>query len=117
MPIKLGAMGLIAATLGGCASTLNIDPITAPRKFQFLRCEDIAKAIVTAQKRQKELRDLADRAGDGVGGSTVSVLVYAPELQSIQSELGQMREMAGEKRCSDEVLRAAVPKTESAPPR
>ena len=71
---------------------------------------------MTAQKRQKELRDLADRAGDGVGGSTVSVLVYAPELQSIQSELGQMREMAGEKRCSDDVLKA-VPKTEAAPPR
>ncbi len=117
MPIKLGAMGLIAATLGGCASTLNIDPITAPRKFQFLRCEDIAKAIVTAQKRQKELRDLMGRAGDGVGGSTVNVLVYAPDLRSVQSELRQMREMAGEKRCSDEVLRAAVPKTESAPPR
>jgi hypothetical protein len=44
------------------------------------------------------------------------VLVYAPDLRSVQSELSQMREMAGEKRCSDEVLKA-VPKTESAPPR
>jgi hypothetical protein len=116
MRIRLGATGLIAATLAGCASTFNIDPITAPRKFQFLRCEDIAKSMATAQKRERELRDLMGRAGDGVGGSTVNVLVYAPDLRSVQSELSQMREMAGEKRCSDEVLKA-VPKTESAPPR
>jgi hypothetical protein len=117
MRIKLGAVGLIAAALAGCASSsFNIDPITAPRKFQFLRCDDIAKAITAAEKRDKELRDLMDRSGDGVGGSTVNVLVYGPDLQSVQSELRQMREMAGEKRCSDEVLKAA-PKTERAPPR
>jgi len=109
-------MGLIAATLGGCASTFNIDPLTAPRKFQFLRCEDIAKALVVSQKRDKELRDLMDRAGDGVGGSTVNVLVYGPDLQTVQSDLRQLREMAGEKRCSDEVVKA-VPKADAAPPR
>jgi hypothetical protein len=117
MRIKLGAVGLIAAALAGCASSsFSIDPITAPRKFQFLRCEDIAKSIATAQSRDKELRRLMDRAGDGVGGSTVNVLVYGPDLQSVQSELRQMREMAGEKRCSDEVLRGA-PKAEPASPR
>ena len=118
MRIKLGAIGLIGAALGGCASTMNIigDPFAQPAKFQYLRCEDIAKSIATSQKRDKELRDLMDRAGGGVGGSTANMLVYAPDLRQVEGDLRQLREAAGEKRCSDEVLKGA-PKAEVAPPR
>jgi hypothetical protein len=117
MRIKLGAMGLVATALAGCASSsFSIDPITAPQKFQFLRCEDIAKQIAAGQARDKELRALMDKAGDGVGGSAVNVLVYGPDLQITQSELRQLYETAGEKRCSDDALKVA-PKTESPPRR
>jgi hypothetical protein len=117
MRIKLGALGLAATALAGCASSsFSIDPITAPQKFQFLRCEDIAKQIAAGQARDKELRALMDKAGDGVGGTAVNALVYAPDLQITQSELRQLHETAGEKRCSDESLKVA-PKTEGPPRR
>jgi hypothetical protein len=104
---KLGAAGLLAATLGGCATSLNVDPFVAPAKFQFLRCEDIAKRLVATQTREQELRTLMDRAETDFGGPAVNMLVYQPDLQTVQSELRQLRDAAVEKQCPDEARKAA----------
>jgi hypothetical protein len=104
---KLGAAGLLAATLGGCATSLNVDPFVAPAKFQFLRCEDIAKRLVATQTREHELRTLMDRAETDFGGPAVNMLVYQPDLQTVQSELRQLRDAAVEKRCPDEARKVA----------
>lgn len=102
MRIKLGAAALLAATLGGCATSFNVDPFVAPAKFQFLRCEDIATRLVATQTREQELRTLMDRAETDFGGPAVNMLVYQPDLQTVQSELRQLRDAAVEKRCPDE---------------
>jgi hypothetical protein len=104
---KLGAAALLGATLGGCATSFNVDPFVAPAKFQFLRCEDIAKRLVATQGREQELRTLMDRAETGFGGPAVNMLVYQPDLQTVQSELRQLRDAAVEKRCPDEARKAA----------
>ena len=79
----------------------------APAKFQFLRCEDIAKRLAATQTREQELLTLMERANTGAGGTAVNMLVYGPDLQTVQSELRQLRESAVEKRCADEVRKAA----------
>lgn len=91
----------IAICLGGCSSTLNMvgDPYVAPQKFQFLRCQDIAKRLVTTQQREQELRTLMDRSSAGTGGSTINLFVYQPEYQSVTSELQQLKDAAAEKNC------------------
>jgi hypothetical protein len=108
MRMKLGTAALWAASLGGCATSLNVvgDPFVAPAKFQFLRCEDIAKRLVGTQAREKELRGLMDRASTDTGGSAVNMLVYQPDYQTVQSELRQLREAAVEKQCPDEARKA-----------
>ena len=104
MRTKLGtAAALLVASLGGCTTSLNIigDPFMAPAKFQFLRCEDLAKRLVAAQAREQELRGLMDRASAGTGGSAVNMLVYQPDYQTVQSELRQLHEAAAERQCND----------------
>ncbi len=105
------AASLVVASLGGCASSVNLvgDPFVAPAKFQFLRCEDIAKRLVASGAREKELHTLMDRASAGTGGSTVNIFVYQPEYQTVQSELRQLHEAAVEKQCPD------PPKTDAKP--
>jgi hypothetical protein len=94
---------LLAASLGGCASSFNVgDPFVAPAKFQFLRCEDIAKRLVSTKAREQELRTLMDRSSSGTGGSTVNILVYQPDYQTVQSELQQLHEEAVAKQCPPE---------------
>jgi hypothetical protein len=124
MRIKLGTMALLAVLLGGCSTSLNVvgDPFVAPAKFQFLRCEDIAKRLVATEARERELRGLMDRASTDTGGSAVNLLVYQPDYQTVQSELRQLREAAVEKQCPDEPRKAdearkTGPKVDIAKPR
>jgi hypothetical protein len=108
MRMKLGTVALLAVSLGGCSTSLNVvgDPFVAPAKFQFLRCEDIAKRLVATEVRERELRGLMDRASTDTGGSAVNLLVYQPDYQTVQSELRQLREAAVEKQCPDEPRKA-----------
>ena len=118
MRMDLGIAALLAASLGGCSTSLNIigDPFVAPAKFQFLRCEDIAKRLVATQAREQELRALMDRASTGTGGSTVNALVYQPDYQQVQSELRQLHEAAIEKQCPAETQKAET-KADAGKPR
>jgi hypothetical protein len=114
MRTKLGtAAALLVASLGGCTTSLNIigDPFTAPAKFQYLRCEDIAKRLVATQAREQELRGLMDRASAGTGGPAVNMLVYQPDYRAVRSELRQLHEAALEKQCPGET--GADPKAEA----
>jgi hypothetical protein len=118
MRIKLGAAVLIAAALGGCATAVNLvgDPFMQSAKFRYLRCDDIAKRLVTAQAREQELHGLMDRASSGVGGTAVNVMVYGPDLRAVESELRELHQTEGEKRCADEAIKAP-PKPAVALPR
>jgi hypothetical protein len=100
-------VGLLLGFLGGCTSSVNFigDPFVAPRKFQYLRCQDIAKRLVDTQKREQELRTLMDRSAAGTGGSTVNMFVYEPEYQSVTSELQQLKEATVEKNCKPEPVK------------
>ena len=108
MRMKFGTAALLAASLGGCSTSLNVvgDPFVAPAKFQFLRCEDIAKRLVATEARERELRGLMDRASTDTGGSAVNMLVYQPDYQTVQSELRQLHEAAVEKQCPDDSRKA-----------
>jgi hypothetical protein len=104
VPTSIAIAISIAISLGGCASTVNIvgDPFVQPEKFHFLRCEDIAKRLVSTRAREQELRTLMDRAAAGAGGSAVNLVVYQPEYQTVTSELQQLRAAAAEKNCPPE---------------
>jgi hypothetical protein len=109
MPLKPG-VALLAVMLGGCASALDTygDPFVQPGKFNFLRCQDIAERVATAEKREQELRSLMSRADSGVGGGAVNLFVYKPDLQGVQADLRLLRKTAGEKRCDSTPTAAAA---------
>src|SRR5258706_14383578 len=109
MRMKLGTAALLAVSLGGCSTSLNVvgDPFVAPAKFQFLRCEDIAKRRVATEAREHELRGLMDRASTDTGGSARNMLVYQPGHQKEQSEIRQLPETAREKQSPDGARTAA----------
>jgi hypothetical protein len=102
--VAVSIAGLIVASLGGCTSTVSMvsDPFVAPRKFQYLRCEDITKRVVDTSNREQELRTLMDRSSAGAGGSTVNLFVYQPEYQQVTSELRQLKEAQADKQCPPE---------------
>ncbi len=108
MRSTLGATMIVAAALpavlGGCSSMSNSlgDPFVQPGKYQYLRCEDIRKRLVTSESKAAELRGLMARADSSV----VNTIIYQPELQEAEADVRQLRQTAGEKRCSDDVINA-----------
>jgi hypothetical protein len=115
MRLTCCAVILAAAALGGCATAYETvgDPYVSPGKFNFLRCEVIAKRLADAETRDQELRTLMDRATNSVGGGAVNLFVYSPDREGVEAELRLLRRTAGEKRCGDTVTKA--PKAEIAP--
>ena len=116
MRIKPCAAVLVAAALCGCSTISDNlgDPFISPGKFQFLRCEDIGKRLVTALSREQELHALMDRARTDTGGAAIGWFVYQPDLRGVEAELRALHVAAGEKRCSDDVIKAA-PKADLTP--
>jgi hypothetical protein len=104
MGVRLCRVAILTACLGGCSTVQNYlgDQYIQPAKFQYLRCEDIAKKVIEAENSRAQLQALMDRAATGAGGTAVNFFVYQPQFEQVQAELRSLRQTAGEKRCSSE---------------
>src|SRR5258708_38163892 len=111
MRMKLGTAASLAASLGGCATSLNVvsDPFVAPAKFQFLRCEDIAKRLVATQTREHELRGLMDRASTDTGGAPAKMLRYQPDYHTRQTQIRRLHQAPGAKQNPEEAPQTGHP--------
>ncbi len=102
---------LIAAALAGCsngAGSLLIDP----GRYSAYHCNDLAARWKELVKRDKELRDLMDRADQGGGGAVIGSLAYRTDYESVRSEERLLERTAAEKNCnpttqyqSDQIIR------------
>jgi hypothetical protein len=102
---------VVAAALAGCtdgAGSLMVDP----GRYSSYHCNDLATRWKDLVKREKELRDLMDRADQGGGGTVIGSIAYRPEYESVRSEEILLQRTATEKNCnpttqyqSDQIIR------------
>jgi hypothetical protein len=92
------AGGLIATTLAGCATGDGIGAfIVDPAQYAAYHCKDLVAAEAGLKKRQKDLRDLMDKAGSGFG-TVVSAMAYRDQyIQVLQQEKLVRRAQAQQK--------------------
>ena len=97
---RLGACAF-AALLAGCAGSVDdIGLVTVdPAKFTFYNCADLATRNKQVIKRERELRNLMERAEAGAGGALASALAYRSEYVSVRGELKLLQQVAVEKKC------------------
>jgi len=97
---RLGACAF-AALLAGCAGSVDdIGLVTVdPAKFTFYNCADLATRNKQVINRERELRDLMERAEAGPGGAFASALAYRSEYVSVRGELKLLQQVAVEKKC------------------
>lgn len=102
----------VAAALAGCtngAGSLLIDP----GRYSAYHCNDLAARWKVLVARDKELRDLMDRADQGGGGGAViGSLAYRTDYESVRSEERLLQRTAADKNCnpatqfqSDQIIR------------
>jgi hypothetical protein len=107
----LGAMLLIAMiALAGCAmsDTLLVDP----GHYSVYHCKDLITESQNLAAREKQLRDLMDKASEGGGGTIIGALSYRTDYETVLELQKLAKRAAVEQKCeltpsynSDHIIR------------
>lgn len=91
---------LAFAGLAGCtngAGSLLVDP----GRYSAYHCDDLARRAKELAVREKELRELIERANQGGGGGAViGSLAYRTDYESVRSEERLLQREAAAKNCN-----------------
>jgi hypothetical protein len=98
-PLRLAAL---CALLAGCAAGGGDGPyvFADAGKYQFHNCEQLAVASKQRRDRQRELKELIDKAEQAAGGQIVSVLAYRSDYVAVNEELQVIDSTIREKKCA-----------------
>ena len=99
LPVLVAILAM-CALLAGCASGDGPYFFADAGKYQFHNCEQLA--VVSKQKhdRQRELKELIDKAEQAAGGQIVSVLAYRSDYVAVNEELQVIDSAVREKKCA-----------------
>jgi hypothetical protein len=92
----------LCALLAGCASGAGDGPyfFADAGKYQFHTCEQLATASKQRHDRQRELKELIDKAEQAAGGQIVSVLAYRSDYVAVNEEVQVIDSTIREKNCA-----------------
>src|SRR5262245_31255760 len=92
----------LCALLAGCASGAGHGPyfFADAGKYQFHNCEQLAVASKQKRDRQRELKELIDKAEQAAGGQIVSVLAYRTDYTAVNEELQVIDATVRDKNCA-----------------
>jgi hypothetical protein len=96
------ALWLVAlcALLTGCASSDGPYVFADAGKYHFHTCEQLATVSKQKHDRQRELKELIDKAEQAAGGQIVSALAYRTDYVAVNEELQVIDSTLREKDCA-----------------
>lgn len=110
---RLAITGVLAASLGACASGPSSSVFVDPSTYELYNCQQLATARTNSNNRVIELERLMAKAETGAGGSLVSGLAYQTDYLSERARRDQIDEKIASNNCSKTDL--APPATPAAP--
>jgi len=99
--VLIAAGGCVAAVaLAGCSlsdgyGTLTVDP----GRYSVYHCKDLIAQRGNLARREKELRNLIDKANEGPGGGAISAMAYRADYENVLTEEKLLQRTAAEKNC------------------
>ncbi len=104
-PSAIGLICILAAgALAGCGMSegpgiLAVDP----GQYAAYHCNDLVARLKQLLTREKDLRNLMDKASESTGGAVIGTLSYRTDYEAALSEEKLVRRIAAEKKCEIEV--------------
>jgi hypothetical protein len=98
------AVSVVAAmvVLGGCGS-LRTDGVTSlvvdPARYEGFHCKDLVGQWNGLVAREKQLRNLIDKASDGAGGTVIATVAYRSDYDTVLEQEKVLKRTAAEKNC------------------
>jgi hypothetical protein len=90
----------LCALVTGCATSDGPYFFADAGKYQFHNCEQLAAASKQKHERQRELKELIDKAEQAAGGQIVSVLAYRSDYVAVNEEIQVIDSTVREKNCA-----------------
>lgn len=96
---------LVGGALSGCGTGLGVGNgagawLVEPGKFDGYHCNDLVTRWQADNTREKELRNLMDKASQAPGGGMIGQLTYRTDYESVQTEKRILQQQATEKNCT-----------------
>jgi len=91
----------LCAFLSGCASGGGDGVLffADAGKYHFHNCEQLAAASKKQSDRERELKELIDKAEQAAGGQIVSMLAYRSDYAAVNEDLRVIESTARSKSC------------------
>jgi hypothetical protein len=90
----------LCALVTGCASSDGPYFFADAGKYQYHTCEQLSVASKQKRDRQRELKELIDKAEQAAGGQIVSVLAYRSDYVAVNEELQVIDAAVRDKNCA-----------------
>jgi hypothetical protein len=89
-----------ALALGGCAMAVDAPMVFGDTgKYQYHNCEQLTAAATAQQGRERELRELLDKADQGAGGFFVGLMAYKTDYLAVEEDLRVIQTTMRNKNC------------------
>jgi hypothetical protein len=105
-PLRLAAL---CALVTGCAASDGPYFFADEGKYRFHSCELLVAASKQKHDRQRELKELIDKAEQAAGGQIVSVLAYRSDYVAVNEEVQVIDSTVREKNCAASAPGKAAP--------
>jgi hypothetical protein len=89
----------LAAGLIGCTGAQLSSAIVRPEKYSYYTCDQMASAGMVEARRERELKNLIDKAAQGAGGEFAIAVAYRGEYLTAQGNLRELEAAAVRKDC------------------
>jgi hypothetical protein len=92
---------ILPILLAACASAIE-SPFTVfadPGKYEWFSCDQLLPQRQLWESKEKELKQLMDKARQGTGGAAISVVAYQGDYVAAREELQVIDATARAKKC------------------
>jgi hypothetical protein len=89
----------IAAALSGCGSDGVGGLLVDPARYSAYHCKELVAESKNLANREKQLRDLMDKASEGGGGSVIGNLAYRSDYETVLEQQKLLKRAAAQQKC------------------
>ncbi len=89
----------VAAALSGCGSDGVAGLLVDPARYSAYHCKELVAESKNLANREKQLRDLMDKASEGGGGSVIGNLAYRSDYETVLEQQKMLKRTAAQQKC------------------
>lgn len=98
-PARAAYFLLAATTLAGCGGDGVAALMVDPARYDGYHCQGLSEQWKALVAREKQLRNLIDKASEGGGGTVIGALAYSGDYRTVLEQEKVLKRTAAAQKC------------------